>query len=369
MDEATYLAQLQQRWAQAWPADVPRTAQYPLGERPLTEYLRHWATVQPDHPALHFYGHSLTYRELDQLSDRCAALLRSLGVAAGDRVAVLLPNCPQMHIAFLGILKCGAVHAPVSPLSQHLELAHQLGDCGATVLIGLDQLLPLVQQVRDRTALRTLIATSLSELRPARPTLPVPDLLKAPKRPVADALDFYPALAACQAAVPEHPVQLDDIAALNYTGGTTGLPKGCIHTHRDMLYTCASFVPTALGCDRHAVSLNFLPQFWIAGENAGLLFPLYSGCSLVFPSELEALLGQHPAVLASAVLGRAHAVRGQEPVAFIVLKPGSEETADSLVQWCLGAMARYKVPQVRLVEGLPMTATGKVKKQELEALL
>jgi len=563
MDEATYLAQLQQRWAQAWPADVPRTAQYPLGERPLTEYLRHWAMVQPDHPALHFYGHSLTYRELDQLSDRCAALLRSLGVAAGDRVAVLLPNCPQMHIAFLGILKCGAVHAPVSPLSQHLELAHQLGDCGATVLIGLDQLLPLVQQVRDRTALHTLIATSLSELRPARPTLPVPDLLKAPKRPVADALDFYPALAACQAAVPEHPVQLDDIAALNYTGGTTGLPKGCIHTHRDMLYTCASFVPTALGCDRHAVSLNFLPQFWIAGENAGLLFPLYSGCSLVllarweplafmaavahyrvthtgmlvdnlaevldhpqagdhdlgslqrvgaisfikkltldyrrrwhaltgctlfefsfgmtethtcdtftyglqaddldlreaptfvglpvpgtqfkvcdfdsgallplgstgelcvrspalfkgywqrpdasaqalrdgwlhtgdlgqisaqgfirylgrrremlkvngmsvFPSELEALLGQHPAVLTSAVLGRAHAERGQEPVAFIVLKPGSEETADSLVQWCLGAMARYKVPLVRLVEDLPMTATGKVKKQELEALL
>lgn len=89
----------------------------------------------------------------------------------------------------------------------------------------------------------------------------------------------------------------------------------------------------------------------------------------VFPSELEALLGQHPAVQASAVLGRADAERGQTPVAFIVLKPGSEETAASLEQWCTASMARYKVPQVRLLPALPQTATGKVKKQELEALL
>lgn len=250
MNEDAYLAHLQQLQHTVWPAAVPRTPQYPLGERPLTEYLRHWATERPDHLALHFYGHTLSFGELDRLSDRCAALLVEHGVHPGDRVAVLLPNCPQMHIAFFGILKCGAVHAPVSPLSQHLELAHQLSDCGAQVLVCFDQLLPRVHQVREQTPLHTLIATSLSELCPAHPTLPLPDMLKAPKVTDPRVVDFYPALARCQAPVPEHRPHLDDIAALNYTGGTTGLPKGCIHTHGDMLYTCASFVPTALGCDR-----------------------------------------------------------------------------------------------------------------------
>ena len=86
----------------------------------------------------------------------------------------------------------------------------------------------------------------------------------------------------------------------------------------------------------------------------------------VFPSELEAMLGQHPALLASAVIGRSDASSGQRPVAFVVLKPGSGENADSLLAWCKEAMASYKVPEIRVVESLPMTATGKVKKNELE---
>ncbi|MCU9951080.1 AMP-binding protein [Pseudomonas sp. PDM13] len=563
MNQDQYLATLRQLQHDAWPTGTPREPQHPLGERPLTEYLREWARRQPGKTALHFYGHTLDYAELDHLSDRCAALLVELGVRPGDRVAVFMPNCPQLHIAFWGILKCGAVHAPVSPLSKGLELSYQLNDSGAEVLLCFDQLLPVVRQVRGETALRQVVATSLSELRPATPTIPAPDLLFAPKVTGDDFIDFYPALAACSAPTPAHRPQLDDIAALNYTGGTTGLPKGCIHSHGDMLYTCASFVPTALGMDEHSITLNFLPEFWIAGENAGLLFPVFAGCTLVllarwdaqafmaavqhyrvshcgllvdsaaevldhprvgefdfaslrqvgaisfvkkltldyrrrwreltgctlfefsfgmtethtcdtftaglqdddfdlraqptfvglpvpgtefkvcdfdtgellplgsegelclrspsllkgywqrpeasaealrggwlhtgdlgviseqgfirylgrrkemlkvngmsvFPSELEALLGQHPAILASAVLGRPHPERGQQPVAFVVLKPGSDETGASLVEWCKASMAIYKVPDIRLVDSMPMTATGKVKKNELEALL
>ena len=89
----------------------------------------------------------------------------------------------------------------------------------------------------------------------------------------------------------------------------------------------------------------------------------------VFPSELEALLGQHPALLASAVIGRTDAQRGQQPVAFVVLKPGSAEDAETLTAWCRDAMASYKVPEIRVVAALPMTATGKVKKNELEQQL
>ena len=89
----------------------------------------------------------------------------------------------------------------------------------------------------------------------------------------------------------------------------------------------------------------------------------------VFPSELEAMLGQHPSLLASAVIGRADASSGQRPVAFVVLKAGSHENAASLHSWCKEVMASYKVPEIRVVEALPMTATGKVKKNELESQL
>ncbi|MDE1144278.1 AMP-binding protein [Paraburkholderia tropica] len=563
MNEREYLDDLHRKWAHAWPADAPREPQYPLGQRPLTAYLREWARRAPQRPAVHFYGRTLSYGELNRLSDRCAALLASLGVQRGDRVAVFMPNCPQMHVAFYGILKLGAVHAPVSPLSKALELGYQLKDSGARVVICADQLLSVVDQVRDECTLREVIATGVGEMRGAQSAVPLPDIVLAPKLTSARAIDFLPALDAANGPVPDDEPQLDDIAALNYTGGTTGLPKGCIHTHGDMLYTCASFTPVALHADEHTVFLNFLPEFWIAGENAGLLFPVFAGAALVllarwdalawmravqhyrvthcgmlvdsvadvldqpnvrdfdygslqrvgaisfikkltpdyrrrwreltgctlyefaygmtethtcdtftlglqdddrdlraqptfvglpvpgtefkvcdfasgallppggegelcvrspslfkgywqreaasadalrdgwlhtgdlatiteegfirylgrrkemlkvngmsvFPSELEALLGQHPAIAGSAVIGKADAARGQQPVAFVVLKPGSEASGDELAAWCRASMAVYKVPEIRVIDALPMTATGKVRKQELDKLL
>ncbi|KSW25778.1 MULTISPECIES: AMP-binding protein [unclassified Pseudomonas] len=563
MNEARYLQALHRLQAAAWPAGTPREPHYPHGQQPLGEYLRSWARLKPEAPALDFYGHSLAWAELDRLADRCAALLAELGVRPGERVAVFMPNCPQLHVAFYGILRAGAVYVPVSPLSKALELGYQLNDSGAETLLCFDQLLPVVRQVRGETPLRRLLATSLSELCPATPSLPPPDMLLAPKLAGDDFVDFLPALEACQGPVPQHQARLDEVAALNYTGGTTGLPKGCVHTHGDMLYTCASYLSVANRLEQDSVLLNFLPEFWIAGENGGLLFPVFAGCRLVllarwdaeafmaavqryrvshctllvdsaaevlehprvgeydfsslrvsgaisfikkltpsyrrrwreltgttlvetsfgmtethtcdtfivgfqqddfdlnsaptfvglpvpgtdfkvcdfetgellplgaegelcirspsllkgywnrpeasaevlrdgwlhtgdlgqitergfirylgrrkemikvngmsvFPSELEALLGQHPAVLASAVLARPDERRGQQPVAFVVLKPGAGESAESLLAWCREAMAVYKVPEVRVVASLPMTATGKIKKNELEPLL
>jgi fatty-acyl-CoA synthase/long-chain acyl-CoA synthetase len=560
MREHDYLTTLRSLQEKAWPKGTPTEATYPLGEQPITRYLQHWAKATPEKAAIHFYGHQLSYAELDDLSDRFAALLYKHGVSAGDRVAVFMPNCPQLHIVFYGILKAGAIHAPVSPMAKGMELSYQLNDSGAKTIVCFDQLLPVVREVQAETDLKLLISTSLSELCPTTPSIPVPDLLQAPKLPITDSIDLLPALdqQAPAANLPE--LQLDDIAALNYTGGTTGLPKGCIHTHGDMLYTCASFMPVALGLDSDRVSLNFMPEFWIAGENAGLLFPVFSGttmvllarwdalafmsavqhyqvghtgllvdsasevldhpqvsefdfsslevtscvsfikkltpeyrrrwraltgCTLfetsfgmtethtcdtftagmqdddfdlrsaptfvglpvpgtafkvcdftsgellplgaegelcvrtpsllkgywnkpeasaealrdgwlhtgdsgviteqghirylgrrkemlkvngmsVFPSELEAMLGQHPDILASAVIGRADEKRGEMPLPFIVAKPASGLTADVLHQWCKQAMAAYKIPEIRLVESLPITATGKVKKQELQ---
>ena len=560
MQEIDYLTTLRALQQAAWPSDAPTEPVYPLGEQPLTRYLQHWAKKSPNKTAIHFYGHQLSYAELDDLSNRFAALLYQQGINPGDRVAVFMPNCPQLHIAFYGILKAGAIHAPVSPMAKGMELSYQLNDSGANAIVCFDQLLPVVRDIRAETSLQLVISTSLSELCPAQPPIPVPDLLQAPKLPITDSIDMLPALQTIAPADNLPELNLDDIAALNYTGGTTGLPKGCIHTHGDMLYTCASFLPVALGLDAERISLNFMPEFWIAGENAGLLYPVFAGTTLVllarwdaltfmsavqhyrvkqtgllvdsasevldhpqvsefdlsslettscvsfikkltpeyrrrwraltgctlfetsfgmtethtcdtftaglqkdnfdlksaptfvglpvpgtdfkvcdfangdllplgsegelcvrtpsllkgywnkpeasaealrdgwlhtgdsgviteqgfirylgrrkemlkvngmsvFPSELEAMLGQHPDILASAVIGRPDEQRGQMPVAFIICKPGSNSSAESLHAWCKSAMAIFKVPEIRLVDALPMTATGKVKKQELQ---
>lgn len=562
VSESHYLQHLDDLWQQQWPSSTPREPIYPLGGKAITEYLSHWAQVQPEKPAVHFYGHSLSYRELEKQSNQFAHYLLAKGVVAGDPVAVFLPNCPQFIVAFMGILKIGAIYHPVSPLSKTMELEHQLSDCCPKLLLCFDQLFPLAKGVCESLGIAHIVTTSLSELRPAEPCMNIPDLLQMPKLEVATGLeDFYSSIAPCSDAVPEHIIDLDDIAAINYTGGTTGLPKGCIHTHRHMIYTCASFNPAVTGAaDADYISLSFLPQFWIAGENASLLFPFFTGssqvlmsrwdcsafmaavqhykvefctllvdsvdevlnhpelkqfdlsslqrtpcvsfikklnrdyrqrwkqvtaCTLfessfgmtetntcdtftagfqendfdlsfdpsfvglpvagtefkvcdfetsellplgkegelclrspalfsgywnkpeldqqifdrgwfktgdlgviteqgfirylgrrkemikvngmsVFPSELETLLGRHAGILASAVVAREDSNCGQKPVAFIVVRESNELSAEDIQHWCKDAMAVYKIPEVRLVKSLPMTATGKVKKNELE---
>ncbi len=561
--EADYLARLHELWAKAWPKGTPNKPQYPHGEVALTEYLRIWARLQPQKPAVIFYGHVTTYADLDQQSDRFAALLMAKGVRKGDRVAVFMPNCPQFHIAFFGILKLGAIHVPVSPLSRAFELAYELNDTDAEVIVALDQLAPVVDQVRGETKLREVIVTSFAEVIPAEPTIPVPDSIRGPRVAVPGATDLLPALAALPEPKPLPPAALDDIAALNYTGGTTGMPKGCVHTQRDMVYTAAANHGISVVSNQNSIYLSFFPEFWIAGENFGLIFPLFAGATLVllarwdavgalaaidrykvnvtampvdgavelmdhprfkefdlssldqvrvvsfvkklnpdyrkrwkdltgivlteaswgmtethtsntfvsgfqendfdllsqpifvglpvpgaefkitdfetgelmplggegeirvrtpsllksywnkpeataeslvdgwlrtgdigtidtqgflhflgrrkemlkvkgmsvFPPEIEALLGQHPKVLGSGVVGRDDADKGQVPVAFIQLKPeahGSVTPAE-IQAWCAERMAVYKVPEIRIIDALPMTATGKVKKQELNA--
>jgi fatty-acyl-CoA synthase len=421
----------------------------------------------------------------------------------------------------------------------------------------------VVDQVRSESKLREVIVTSFADVLPAKPTIPVPDSISAPRIAISGATDLLPALAALPAPKPLPPAGLDDIAALNYTGGTTGMPKGCVHTQRDMVYTAAANHGISVVANEDSVFLSFFPEFWIAGENFGLIFPMFTGATLVllarwdaigalsaiarykvnvtampvdgavelmdhprfkefdlsslnqvrvvsfvkklnpayrkrwkdltgtilteaswgmtethtsntltagfqdddfdllsqpifvglpvpgaefkitdfetgelvplggegeirvrtpsllksywnkpeataeslidgwlrtgdigtidtdgflhflgrrkemlkvkgmsvFPPEIEALLGQHPKVLGSGVVGREDASKGQVPVAFIQLKPEERGTITpaELQAWCAERMAVYKVPEIRIIDALPMTATGKVKKQELDA--
>ncbi|MEJ6550248.1 AMP-binding protein [Corynebacterium sp. USCH3] len=255
-----------------WPAEVPRTVSYPAGTDGIVEYLWHWADTRPDDEAIIFYGRTVSYSEYDELSDRFAGWLLAHGVQPGDRVGVHLPNCPQFNIAMLGILKAGAVHVPINPLFREHELRHELNDAGVTVLLTDVESADLVDAVRPDTAVRHVATTGLSDMLTDTPPV-------APPFPVAPgtSADWGEIISSDRA--PRRPSDPDALAALNYTGGTTGLPKGCEHTQGHMLYTAASgTVGTGRQVGEHPVrAIAFLPVFWIAGEDLGILLPLVNG--------------------------------------------------------------------------------------------
>lgn len=246
-----HLADLRTRQDRARRGRQADTVRLRAGERTVPGYVHHWAATAPDRPALVFDGRATSYRELDESSSRLAGWLAGRGVRPGDRVGVHLPNCPQFVVAMLAVLRLGAVHVPVNPMFKAAELRHELIDSGARLVITRTELAAGVEEVRADTLVHDVLCADTDDWHEA--------LAHAPHGPVAD--------------------DLDAPAALNYTGGTTGMPKGCEHTQRHMVYT-ATAIDSGRAPELPAegiVSLCYLPVFWIAGENLGILAPLVSG--------------------------------------------------------------------------------------------
>lgn len=572
MCENEYLEHLHQLWEKNRPDHLPSTPRYPFGEVLLTTYLKRWAERKPNHPVLIYYGKEMTFAELEDHSSRFAAFLQSIGLQPGDKVAVFLPNCPQFHIVFYGILKAGCIHVPVNPMFKEQELLYELKDSGAKLIVTLDDLLQIVDSVKALSSLQSVIVTRLADFLPEHPTIPIHKSMVGNQRMneslhSIEVLDLMGTLKNQSPDFHEVDVHLDDVAALNYTGGTTGLPKGCEHTQRDMLYTAATMMTYSLNVQEEDIGLVYIPIFWIAGENNGLTLPVFSGTTMilltrwdatavlsaidqyqvthfgavvdhleellihpdvkqyqlhsvrsvfamsfikklnityrnqwkqlagehsimlegaygmtethtmdtytnglqlndmdllsepvfcgipmpgtefkiidfetrellplgekgeivirtpsllksywnkpeatemslkegwfytgdigmldsegylhflgrrkemlkvkgisVFPSEIEVLLGRHEAIEGSAVIGTEDAEKGEIPVAFIRLRPEFKNrvTEEALVDWCRHNMAQYKVPVIKIVDAFPLTATGKVRKEQLKQQL
>ena len=288
VSEEAYIASLRQLWRRNWPPELRDTPQDPMPGMDLTQRLEAWARTAPEKTAIWFYGRSYSYVELLNLSRRFADRLVSDGIVAGDRVALFMPNCPQFTIAFLATLRIGAVHCPMSPLAKQRELEYQLKDCGAKAVIALQSLMPLVEAC-EGTALRLFYRTRISDALPAEPELPVPPMVLSEPHSTGTAIDFFEAMG--EAGDP-YPVvaataDLDRLASVNYTSGTTAYPKGCLHTQGHMIYTAA-----ANHLRRESFSettLNFFPQFWIAGQNHGLVYQIFSGTTLVLLSRWDPL--------------------------------------------------------------------------------
>jgi acyl-CoA synthetase (AMP-forming)/AMP-acid ligase II len=261
-----------------WPPLVPKSLEV---EKPIFEYFRDWATLTPDHIALRFYGHDFTYGELEDAVNRFAQGLLSLGLKKGDRVALFMQNCPQFVISFFGILSAGGIVVSLSPMFKQAELEYEINDARIEVLIALDSLYPEVEKIKTRVALKHIILTSLEEYVPKNPVLPFPNKSPEPCISFPETLDFMDLLNES----PNEPIcnvndLKEDVALLQYTGGTTGLPKGAMITHYNLACACIGNVHWF----RHRyddVYLGVTPFFHIMGMTALMCAPLISGGQVV----------------------------------------------------------------------------------------
>ena len=272
---------MERRWHKLWPVWVPKTF---TAEKPTSEYMREWAALTPEKIALSFYGRDITFNQLSRMIDQMAWGLVDLGVKKGDRVAIHMENCPQFVIGYFGAHRAGAVVVPVNPMFKQAELEYELNDAGVETLIGLDHLYPDVEKVKAKTPLRNVILTSLGDYLPDEPTLPLPPEAKEPKRSFSGTLDFVEFIERSSDRPICNVTDLEaDLAILQYTGGTTGLPKGAMISH----YTLAHASIGSMHWFHHReddIHLGVTPFFHVMGQQQLMCTPLVSGGRIVILS-------------------------------------------------------------------------------------
>ncbi|MCW4007571.1 MAG: long-chain fatty acid--CoA ligase [Candidatus Bathyarchaeota archaeon] len=268
-----------QPWLRSWPPDVPRKLEYP--KVPLQGFLEKAAEVSPQKAAIAFAEREITYAELDALADQFAAALVALGVKKGDRVAVFLPNTLQFIIAYYGSLKVGALLTAISPLHREREVEYQLKDAEAETIVALDTLYPIVENVRRKTKLKNIIVTSADEY--TNKTSAAPISIEKP-----NVYRFQELLSEGKKAKPPkvHIDPEEDLAALQYTGGTTGTAKGAMLTHMNLVSNTVAFAAWIKGSGKDTF-LAALPLFHIYGMTTSMNVPVYLAAKMVLLPRFE----------------------------------------------------------------------------------
>ncbi|WP_031480661.1 long-chain-fatty-acid--CoA ligase [Maridesulfovibrio frigidus] len=288
-------------WLDHYDAEVPKKIEF--NYCPLFDYLDRTAEKWPKRKAIEFQNWSITYEKLKHASEIMAANLRKNGLETGDRVAIMLPNTPQMIITYWAVLKAGGVVTMTNPLYMETELVHQLTDSAAKLVITLDMLWPKLEKLREKLPARKYFVTTISDALkfPLKQLYKIKNLRdkSTPKVPyngssiikwktLLEGKDTY-------TASNIHPTE--DTALLQYTGGTTGLSKGCSITHANLGANIQQFhaMLYSLGRDREVV-LGILPYFHIYGLTVCLNYPTSLGATMIpFPRyvPLDVLKAMH----------------------------------------------------------------------------
>jgi long-chain acyl-CoA synthetase len=276
-------------WLSSYPPGIPAEIDY-SAHRSIGELFEKNAAAFRDRPAFHNMGGTMSFGELDRMSRGFAAWLQSRGIAKGARVAIMMPNCLQYPVCIFGILRAGCIVVNVNPLYTPRELEHQLKDSGAEAIVILENFSHVLEQVIGRTPVRHVVIAALGDLLGAKGFL-VNFVLRHVKKMVPSwsipgALRFNAVLAqGARSELKRVDVGHEDVAFLQYTGGTTGTAKGATLLHRNILANLeqsAAWIRPFLDESRQQVIITALPLYHIFCLTANCLFMLkIGGCNIL----------------------------------------------------------------------------------------
>jgi long-chain acyl-CoA synthetase len=272
-------------WFKRYDSDVSPDLKIP--PVPLHDILAGSAKRFPENEAILFYGKSISYAKLDELSNRFGNVLKGFGVKPGDRVAIMLPNTPHCVIAYYAILKIGGVVVQTNPLYVEREIEHQLKDSGSEIMVALDLFYPRIKAVMGRTRLKRIIICRVTDFLPPLLKLLYPikaykegQRVKVDKKPFID--HFIPLIRSASPLLVHQAVDPGDIALLQYTGGTTGTAKGVMLTHTNLVTNtlqCRVWMPALK--EGTETFLAVIPFFHVFGMTACMNLAIYLGARMI----------------------------------------------------------------------------------------
>jgi fatty-acyl-CoA synthase len=270
-----------------WPTRLPHRLTPPATS--LWFNLLVSAQRYPDKAALVFFDQVLTYRELFEQAERMAAHLHAQGVKAGDRVILLMQNCPQWVVAHFAILRANAVVVPVNPMNKAEELKHYITDPDARVAVAAadlaHELLQANAELPEDQRLQHLVVAHYHDAMGPQAEVPPPWVSwllqrhNTPELPGGTVADWADALS-CSDLAPAHDRSPEHLSVLPYTSGTTGLPKGCMHTHASVMHNAVAGSLWGNGSAEN-IALLVVPMFHITGMVVGMHSVVYSGATMV----------------------------------------------------------------------------------------
>ncbi|MFW2109799.1 long-chain-fatty-acid--CoA ligase LcfA [Bacillus spizizenii] len=278
--------QSQKPWLAEYPDDIPH--ELPLPNKTLQSILTDSAARFPDKTAISFYGKKLTFHDILTDALKLAAFLQGNGLQKGDRVAVMLPNCPQAVISYYGVLFAGGIVVQTNPLYTEHELEYQLRDAEASVIITLDLLFPKAIKMKTLSIVDQILITSVKDYLPFPKNILYPLTQKQKVHIDFDRKDHIHMFASSMKEEktelltipkidPEH-----DIAVLQYTGGTTGAPKGVMLTHQNILANtemCSAWMyDVKEGAEK---VLGIVPFFHVYGLTAVMNYSIKLGFEMI----------------------------------------------------------------------------------------
>ena len=276
-------------WTKYYDEGVPTTIDYPAV--PLYYFLEEAAQKYPNNPCTLFKGAEISYREMNDLSNRLAAGLIDLGVKKGDRVGIFMPNTPQFVMAYFAILKVGGVVVATNPLYSSREIEHQVNDAGVEIMLVMSNFYNTIKDVQPKTKIRQLVVTNLKETLP--PVLAFLFTLTKEKKGgfrvhLTEGDVWMQDLISRHKPQDFRPLDIgpEDTALFQYSGGTTGVSKAAVALHRNLVANALqirTWMPSAI--DGQEVVLMAIPLFHVYGMVAGMCFAIrIAGAMVMVPN-------------------------------------------------------------------------------------